>query len=195
VVVGSGERRAVTVNCNYLIDDCIRFYFAPNGIHVSDDFQELHDVHEVVASLATTPITQMLCELLGRAPFGGGLLKVQTYEMKALLILNPSLLMPAPFRHLLSAFRRLCERPTRSIFEELGFPLCRERKCDHPEHPYEHVRPEALTLEQVRAASPDRFELDRVVFDALGLTDEERVEVYRAVAQLVKDRLVKARRV
>jgi hypothetical protein len=34
-----------------------------------------------------------------------------------------------------------------------------------------------------------------VVFDALGLTDEERREVYRAVAQLVKDRLVKARSV
>jgi len=47
----------------------------------------------------------------------------------------------------------------------------------------------------VQAASPDRFELDRVVFDVLGLTDEERREVYRAVAQLVKERLVKARSV
>jgi hypothetical protein len=96
---------------------------------------------------------------------------------------------------LLNAFNRLSQRPIRSIFEELGFPLCRERKCGRPEHPYEHVRPEALTLEQVRAASPDRFELDRVVFDVLGLTDDERREVYRAVAQLVKDRLVKARSV
>ena len=47
----------------------------------------------------------------------------------------------------------------------------------------------------MRKASPDRFELDRVVFDVLGLTDEERLAVYRAVAQLVKDRLVKARSV
>jgi len=51
----------------------------------------------------------------------------------------------------------------------------------------------SLAIEQVRQASPDRLELDRGGFDVLGLTDEERLEVYRAVAQLVKDRLVKAR--
>jgi len=77
----------------------------------------------------------------------------------------------------------------------LGFPLCQRRVCQHPEHPYEHVRPETLTLEQGQRASPDRFELDRGVLDVLGLTDEERLQVYQAVAQLVKDRLVKARSV
>ena len=98
-------------------------------------------------------------------------------------------------RDSLSAFRRLCERPVRSIFEELGFELCRERRCDHPKHPYEHVTPEALTLERVRRASSDRFELDAVIFDVLGLTNEERLAVYKSVAQLVKDRLTKARSV
>jgi len=61
--------------------------------------------------------------------------------------------------------------------------------------PYEYVKPEELTLEQVRQASPDRFELDAVVFDVLGLTDEERLAVYQAVVELVKNRLVKARSV
>lgn len=70
-----------------------------------------------------------------------------------------------------------------------------KRNCQNPEHPYEHVQPENLTLEQVKNASPDRFDLDSVVFDVLGLTDDERLEVYRAVAQLVKDRLVKAKSV
>jgi len=73
--------------------------------------------------------------------------------------------------------------------------LCHQRGCQHPEHPYEHVQPETLTLEQVKEASPDRFELDSVVFDVLGLTDDERLEVYRAVTQLVKDRLLKAKSV
>jgi hypothetical protein len=117
-----------------------------------------------------------------------------TYEATQNVILHPSSIAIRR-SELLFHFKHLTQRPIRSVFEELGFPLCRERKCSHPEHPYENVRPEALTLEQVRVASPDRFELDRVVFDALGLTDEERVEVYRAVAQLVKDRLVKARSV
>ena len=88
---------------------------------------------------------------------------------------------------------RFLMRPLRSIFEELGFPLCRSRGCDDPEHPYEQVHPESLTLDQVQRASPDRFELDRVVFDVLGLDDSERLEVYRAVADLVKTRLAKAR--
>ncbi len=42
---------------------------------------------------------------------------------------------------------------------------------------------------------PDRKALDDIVFDALGLTEKERKEVYWAVAELVKNRLDKARSV
>jgi hypothetical protein len=190
-----GEREVAMVNCNYLINDLMRFYFAPSRVYVSDNFQELHGASELIAAIASTTVTQMFCEFRGRTPFGGGLLKVQTYEVKSLPILNPSLLVSVQCQRILSAFHRLCERPVRSIFEELGFKLCRKRNCNHPEHPYEQVMPEALTLEQVQQASPDRFELDAVIFDVLGLTNEERLEVYRAVAQLVKDRLLKAKSV
>jgi len=55
--------------------------------------------------------------------------------------------------------------------------------------------PETLVPEQAQRALPDRFELDWTVFDVLGLTEEGRLEVYRAVVQPVKDRLVKARSV
>ncbi len=37
---------------------------------------------------------------------------------------------------------------------------------------------------------PDRGELDKVVFEAVGLTKEEQLEVYRAVVELVKNRTV-----
>ena len=137
----------------------------------------------------------MIKELYSRVNLGEGALDTAVYEANSAMVLHPVAFENKQRELLRASVELLAERPIRSIFEELGFPLCRERKCGHPEHPYEHVKPKDLTLEQVRAASPDRFELDRVVFDALGLTDEERVEVYRAVAQLVKDRLVKARRV
>jgi hypothetical protein len=126
---------------------------------------------------------------------GGGALKVQVYELEHSLIVKPSLIPPSQRARLISAFERLAQREVRSIFEELGFAICRERGCQNPEHPYEFVNPKALTLEQVRKVSPDRFELDSVVFDILGLTDEERLEVYKAVADLVKSRLTKARSV
>ncbi|SMO32526.1 Eco57I restriction-modification methylase [Balnearium lithotrophicum] len=62
-----------------------------------------------------------------------------------------------------------------SIFTELGFD---------PNKPIREQEPNPL---------PDRKALDDIVFDALGLTEEERKEVYYAVAELVYNRLNKAR--
>lgn len=42
---------------------------------------------------------------------------------------------------------------------------------------------------------PDHKALDDIVFDILGLTEDERNEVYWAVLELVKNRLEKARSV
>ena len=42
---------------------------------------------------------------------------------------------------------------------------------------------------------PDRKALDDIIFDAIGLTEEERKEVYWSVAELVKTRLEKAKSV
>jgi hypothetical protein len=42
---------------------------------------------------------------------------------------------------------------------------------------------------------PDRKALDDIVFDILGLTEDERNEVYWAVCEMVKNRLEKARSV
>ncbi len=152
---------------------------------------------DVLAALMTTSYEVMVRELLGRSNLGQGALKTEGIDIVRFLVFDPFTLTSTQRQWLLFAFHRLAQREIRSIFEELGFTLCPQgrHQCKHPEHPYEHVDPEALTLDQVRRASPDRFELDAVVFDILGLTADERLAVYRAVAQLVKDRLVKARSV
>jgi len=72
---------------------------------------------------------------------------------------------------------RFFKRKIYSIFTELGFDKTR---------PIREQEPNPL---------PDRKELDDIVFDALGLTEEERKEVYWAVAELVKARLDKAKSV
>jgi len=148
-----------------------------------------------IVAFLNASLTAMVADILARKTYGIGVAYLYGPEVNNLVVLHPSFLSLTQRKRLLSAFDQLAEREARSIFEELGFELCRKRRCRHPEHPYEYVKPEALTLEQVRQASPDRYELDSVVFDVLGLTEEERLEVYRAVAQLVKDRLVKARSV
>ncbi|MCD6221393.1 hypothetical protein J7K25_04475 [bacterium] len=62
-----------------------------------------------------------------------------------------------------------------SLFTELGF---------NKNKPIREQEPNPL---------PDRKALDDIVFDAIGLTEEERKEVYWSVAELVKSRLDKAR--
>lgn len=51
--------------------------------------------------------------------------------------------------------------------------------------------PEEVSLDKIK---PDRRALDKIVMgEILGLTDEEQLEVYQAVVDLVKSRIEKAR--
>lgn len=69
---------------------------------------------------------------------------------------------------------KLAQRSVFDIFTELGF---------NRQIPIRDQEPNPL---------PDRKELDDIIFDELGLTEEERKEVYWATAELVKQRLDKA---
>jgi hypothetical protein len=190
-----GERQIGQAFCMMSYDDQHPFWL--NEVALCD--ARLYDIYaaqgieaDILVALLNATLVPMCIELSGRFNLGGGALDFKVYEAATIPLLRPEALNPTDVQRLLSAFHRLCERPIRSIFEELGFEVGREQ---HSEHPYEQVTPEALTLEQVQRASPDRFELDAVIFDVLGLTNDERLAVYKAVAQLVKDRLVKARSV
>ena len=65
-------------------------------------------------------------------------------------------------------------RGCKSLFEEIG------------------IDPTKQIREQEPNPLPDRAELDNIIFDELGLTKEERKEVYWAVCELVQQRLSKA---
>jgi len=191
-----GGRAVGTTACMMSFNN--RHPFWDNGVALCD--ARLYDIYSrsrdrILSALLNVSYLPLLIELSGRTNLGEGALDFKVYEAASLFIPNADLLEPSQREHLLSAFSRLSRRPIRSIFEELGFTLCQQHRCDRPGHPYEYVDPEALTLEQVKSASPDRFELDSLVFDVLGLTDEERLQVYQAVARLVKNRLVKAKSV
>jgi len=175
------KREAASVNCNYLVDDRMRFYFVEDGV-VSDNFQEIHRVDKLLAAIGSVPLTQLFCELAGRTPFGGGLLKIQTYEVEDLSVLAPSTLTSNQQARLLSAFDQMANHEIHSIFEELGLP--------RPNRDYSNIDPNDVSLDKIL---PDRRALDEVVFEVLGLTESEQLEAYRAVVALVKNRLMKAR--
>lgn len=179
-----GNRRMSKVNCNYLIDDRMRFYFADGGVYVSDNFQELRNSNKIIAAVISVPLTQIFCEFNGRQSFGGGLLKVQTYEVSEVFITNPSVFSLLKQDWLLIVFNQMANREIKSIFEELGLPK--------PNQDYSNINPAEVALDKVM---PDRRELDKIVFEVLELTKEEQLAVYRSVIELVKNRLVKARSV
>ncbi len=125
-----------------------------------------------MSCILNSSVSFLIKELFGRANLGEGALDTTVYEAKNLLILNPSYIT---VKRCLPIFDRIAL----SIFEECGI---------NPESkmPIEEQEPKPL---------PDRKQLDDIVFDAIGLTDEERKDVYRGVCRLVWNRISKAKSV
>jgi hypothetical protein len=124
---------------------------------------------EVLTLTLNSSLSLFFMEILGRGyGGGGGPNEISLGELRNLWIIIPS-------KSINEKLRGLFNRKINDIFEELGFD---------PSKPIREQEPKPL---------PDRAELDKIIFDELGLTEEERKEVYWAVAELVKQRLEKAR--
>ncbi len=106
------------------------------------------------------------------------------YEVQDQIGVDTNTLDSTAIAHLHKRFRALGGRRLLSIFEELGLPMAGDESIG--------VAGAEVSLHKVLA---DRRALDQVIFEALGLTEQEQLEVYRAVLELVKNRLAKARSV
>ncbi len=150
----------------------------------------------VLLAILNSTIDRLFVETQAREMTGAyTIIELSVEQARRKLTLDPSSFSSMDTTRLRDSFFRLAICDNQSIFAELGFARCRKDRCEHPHHPNEYVHPESLTLQQVQQASPHRFEMDTEIFDALGLTEEERKEVYRAVCQLVWERISKARNV
>jgi type I restriction-modification system DNA methylase subunit len=112
----------------------------------------------------------LIVELNGRVNLGEGALDNMTYEAASMPVLDMRKyairfdMMPTG----------IVGRDILTVFSELGANS-----------------PEEVSLDKVK---PDRRELDKIVMgEILGLTDEEQLEVYRAVVDLVRSRIEKAK--
>lgn len=161
-------------------NDSFVIHFNPH-LYLSLRFYRLHckkgNETRLVAFLNST-LVALVFETLGNKSLGQGVLDFFMADFLALripVVENPGLD---------AAFVQLKDRPLRSVWEEFRLPK--------PDADYSNIRSENVTLDNVL---PDRRALDKVVFETLGLTEEEQLAVYRAVVELVKNRLVKARSV
>lgn len=161
-----GERIPAKINFNYLIYEVAKSYIGE--IYASDNFQEIHTNKNIEVFLNSF-VSYLFQVNMGRVGFGGGLLKIQTYEVKRIFVMELDTKNMKYFKF----------NSNKSIFEECGID-------PKSKIPIEDQEPKPF---------PDRAELDKIVFDALGLSDGERKDVYRAVCRLVWNRISKAKSV
>ena len=157
-----------------------RIFFVEGGKFVVGDtfyvsFLKAGYKKEEITALLNSTLSILITEIIGRKNLGGGLLAFNGLEIKSLALLNPNVLSASLKQKLNSIYKIISRRNINSIFGELGIDR------DRP------IR------EQVPNPLPDRAELDKIIFDELGLTEEERKEVYWNVCELVKQRLDKAK--
>ena len=88
-----GKRQIPSLSFNYLISSTARTLYARNGCYTSDNFQEVHTDSDLILPLCASlnsSLFQLMVNMAGRSNFGGGLLKIQTYEVSELLCLDPN---------------------------------------------------------------------------------------------------------
>jgi len=130
-----------------------------------------HDnkLFEITRLYLNSVIIPLFIEIEGIVNLGEGVIYTNVYWLKKLPVFYN---MEITFS--LKSFEG---KKVNSIFTELGI---------NPARPIREQKPNPL---------PDRKALDDIVFDILGLTEDERNEVYWSVCELVKHRLEKARSV
>jgi hypothetical protein len=162
-----GDRKTKKLHFNYGIHEYGSTYVG--DLLVSDNFHDI-DYDESLAIYLNSTLFWFFQNILGRKNFGDGMMKIQTYEFEKMLVMTECL-----SGEKINDYDALT-RKTKSIFEECGI----DPESDIP------------ISEQEPKPLPDRKELDEIIFDELELTEEERKDVYRAVCQLVHDRISKA---
>ena len=168
-----GNRRPADCFWMESINNINRVYQNPsNTLLESDKFYGIifknRDLSKKYSLLLNSTLHCLFRELKGFTGMGEGVLKLPVYDVKNILILTPD-------KSSLVDSKKVLDREINSLFEECGID---------PNKPIREQNPNPL---------PDRAELDNMIFDELGLTEEERREVYWSVCELVKNRLDKAR--
>jgi len=129
---------------------------------------------KLLSAILNSTITIFNIEIYGRSNLGLGALKFEAMDAKQVPIVDPKTIKSTTRIKIKKAFEKLENREVGNIFEELGASF-----------------PAEVSLVKVK---PDRRELDKIIMgEILGLTDEDQLEVYRAVIDLVKSRIDKAK--
>jgi len=149
-----------------------RFLFPWNKTHLLVDHAYYYILYpnktENLVLVLNSVINFLMVEIYGRTGLGQGALQTYAPEMKPLIVINPIKLETGRGK-ITKILNKYEKYKAKSIFDELDID---------PSKPIRSQQPNPL---------PDRAELDNIVFDELGLTKQEKKEVYWSVAELKVD--------
>ncbi|MGQ9571440.1 MAG: hypothetical protein ACUVUQ_11510 [Thermodesulfovibrionales bacterium] len=175
------DRFPYLIACQRLVNDRHIFFFNPDRFVIDDSFSELEPYNKILSKFACLYLNSSFCllliELFGTFGLGQGALFISTNTLQRLPCLDFHQIPKEQLNKALLVFEDFSSRKIGTIFTELGI---------NPARPIREQEPNPL---------PDRKTLDDILFDILGLTEDERNEVYWSVCELVKNRLEKARSV
>ncbi|PIU67445.1 MAG: hypothetical protein COS84_04655 [Armatimonadetes bacterium CG07_land_8_20_14_0_80_40_9] len=156
------------------VDVAFGYFLNLQNLFVGDTFfvvtpKDKTNILRIVTFLNST-LGSFLTEVYGRTVMGEGVLLIYGPEIVPMPVVDPKIISDGKTK----AVKTLLSGKIKSIFEELGANS-----------------PQEVSLGKIK---PDRRELDKIIMgEILGLSDEEQLEVYRAVVDLVKSRIEKAK--
>jgi len=157
-------------------------YFVNDSFFIGRFIQNI-DHHKAILSLNST-LSLMFAELRGRKGQGGGVLSFYGPEFRGHHIVKPELLTALTEAH----YNDLTSREMDDVFVECGFDEALAT-LDAGDEAYRSIR------SQTPNPLADRKALDDVVFDVLGLSLEQRNEVYWTLCESVLNRHKKSKSV
>jgi hypothetical protein len=169
-----------TILSRRFIDTSFAYFLNMNNFFVGDTFFGISPSEQkytkIIGAILNSTLLSFFTEIYGRTLMGQGVLLIYGPEINSMPILDPSRITTKVAKDLVKKLQTISKRSIGSIFDELGASSRKE-----------------VSLDKVK---PDRRELDKIVMgDILGLTDEEQLEVYRAVVDLVRSRIEKSKSV
>jgi len=128
----------------------------------------------ILAALLNSTISRLFIEFTCRQLTGSqAIADIDVVVVESLPILYLNIIPKRKRSKLIDMFKNLATTDAESIFKEIA------------------SSPEEVSLDKIK---PNRRELDKIIMgEILGLTDEEQIEVYRAVVDLVKSRIEKSK--
>ena len=163
-----GERRKSPLIFPCGIRETFRIFLNDN-VFIDKRLYEIYSDSETLIHYLNSTLTPFFIELNTRNyGGGGGPIDATVYEVEDILVLDSQSMMQEQIN---------ITRPVKNIFFECGM----------------------TAADNIRSQEPnpvsDRRAVDEFIFDAIGLSQDERNEVYWAVGELVQKRLEKAKSV